>query len=215
MNPQHRHTLHLALTFIAAFMAMHAFSQVQTKKLDKASIPKSIKYTGKIHSAVSWRDTLGNNVVILTETGETPTKGSDEGNTDAALYAYHYLMGDSARLNWRVYDYEKDCEFDMMVRFVKNSFVVTDLDKDGVSEIWLMYVTGCRSDVSRLVMKLIMYEGSKKYAVRGTNRVPAGENTFDGGEYTLDDAFKKGPEAFRKYAEQLWKKNIKGEWEIK
>ena len=76
-----------------------------------------------------------------------------------------------------------------------------------------MYVTVCHGDVSPLLMKIIMYEGAKKYAVRGTTYIEYGEEEMRGGKFTLDDAFRNGPAAFRKYAEQLWKKNIKGEWE--
>ncbi|RFZ82290.1 hypothetical protein DYU05_16890 [Mucilaginibacter terrenus] len=71
-----------------------------------------------------------------------------------------------------------------------------------------MYKTACRGDVSPSDMKIIMYEGGKKYAVRGTNKIKVGEKIYEGGAYTTDEAFKTGPLVFAKYAATLWKKNL-------
>jgi hypothetical protein len=90
---------------------------------------------------------------------------------------------------------------------------ITDLNHDGKAEMWMMYKTVCHGDVSPSTMKIIMYEGSQKFAVRGTNRVKLSANKFLGGEYSFDDAFKTGPEPFREFAKQLWQKNILETWE--
>jgi hypothetical protein len=75
-----------------------------------------------------------------------------------------------------------------------------------------MYKTVCHGDVSPSNMKIIMYEGNKKYAVRGTNKVKVSDKEYDGGAYTFDEAFKNGPQPFRSYALQLWKKNLLETW---
>jgi hypothetical protein len=75
-----------------------------------------------------------------------------------------------------------------------------------------MYKTVCHGDVSPSNMKIIMHEGDKKYAVRGTNQVKLSEKEYEGGKYVFDDAFKGGPETFRQYALQLWKKNLMQIW---
>ena len=208
-NPRDIMRLLTALLFTCAVST--CFPQIKLTKLNKSSMPMYVTYTGKIQNAVRWTDNLGDNVVVTTETGYTPNPSGD--GSDAALYAYHYLMLDSVKLIWRVYDFIKECMVDMKVNFIKNSFAVTDLDKDGTAEIWLMYKTVCHGDVSPSDMKIIMYEAGKKHAIRGTNRVRVGEKEYMGGEFTMDDAFKKSPAAFRKYAEQLWKKNINETWE--
>ena len=80
-------------------------------------------------------------------------------------------------------------------------FISTDLDKDGTSEVWLPYALGCLSDPGQHPMKIIMYEGTQKYAMRGLSRSlggPAG----DGG--TMDAALRSGPAVFRSYAQKLW-----------
>ncbi|HWJ30500.1 MAG TPA: hypothetical protein VNS32_28465 [Flavisolibacter sp.] len=193
------------------FVCQYCFAQPKISKLDKNSIPKNIHYAGHIVNAVRWADTTGDHIIITTETGETQSKGQDldDSYKDAALYAYHYIVQtDSLKLIWKVYDFVKECPLDLKANYIKNTFAVTDLNKDGKAEIWKMYKTACRGDVSPSDMKIIMYEDNKKYAVRGTNKVKVSEKEYMGGQYTFDEAFKKAPEVFRQYAIQLWKKNI-------
>lgn len=206
-----RITLAIALLLFYSF----SFAQVSVKKLDKASIPKTFKYSGILKNAVTWKDSSGTHYVITTETGNVASKVEPEaGNHDADLFAYHYLSTkDSLRLTWKVFDFIKDCPVDLDASFIKNSFAVTDLNKDGQAEVWLMYKTACRGDVSPSDMKIIMYEKDKKYAVRGTNKVKVSEKEYYGGEYTYDAAFKSAPEVFRSYAKTLWQKNIMETWD--
>lgn len=194
------------------FMSLLAYtlvhSQVNTEKLSKASIPKKAIYIGELKTAVRWKDNRGIHYVLTSETGITSNKKGGEGR-NAALYAYHYLMqGDTLKQTWRLYDYIKDCPVDLEAGFVRNSFAVTDLNKNGTAEVWLMYRTYCKGDVSPSEMKIIMYQAEKKYALRGTTKVQVSEKEYYGGNYSFDAAFKKAPEVFRKYAEQLWKKNV-------
>ncbi len=188
----------------------YALGQLTTTKIDTTKLLKPIKYSGHIRKAITWKDSLGTNYILATETGEYQTKDQqDEDFKNAALYVYHYVAsGDSIKLLWRVYDYSKDCPFDLSVKFIDNIFKVTDLDKNGIAEVWIMYENHCTSDVSPAPTKIIMYEGRKKYAVRGENTVQVSENDFMGGQYTLDENFKNGKPVFRQFAIDLWK-NIK------
>jgi hypothetical protein len=207
---------HLFLLLTALFLERACFAQFNIAKPDSASLPKGIVFKGHIVNTASWVDSLGENVVILTETGEyqSTTIKNDDSYRDAALYAYHYLIQkDSVKLLWRVYDFTKECPVDLYANFIKNTFAVTDLNHNGKAEIWLMYKTVCHGDVSPSTMKIIMYEGDQKFAVRGMNKVRPSANEFVGGEYSFDDAFKTGPEVFRQYAQQLWQKNIMETWE--
>ncbi|TCN56509.1 hypothetical protein D0809_15360 [Flavobacterium circumlabens] len=185
------------------------------KKTDPNKIPKEIKYTGNVKNAVSWNDKLGENIVLLTETGEFTTKNSDsEDSRDAALYAYHYIVsGKNAALNWKIYDFIHDCPVEIEANFVKNTFSITDLNKDGIAEIWVMYTTVCHGDVSPSTMKIIMHENNEKFSMRGENKVKVEEKRYLGGKYTFDKAFNEGPAAFREYAKKLWQKHVNKVWQ--
>lgn len=205
----------LICLFIILLNVDTAFAQIKISKVDKISIPKTIRYTGHIINAVRYTDSEGEHMVITTETGETPSKGSESSDgRDAALYAYHYNIGNNTEpiLSWQTYDFIKDCPLDINANYVPNTFAITDLDNNEKAEVWLMYKTVCHGDVSPSYMKIIMHESDKKYAVRGENKVRLSEKEYVGGEYTFDEAFKKGPELFRQYAITLWKKNLLETW---
>lgn len=185
-------------------------AQIKTVALDKKSIPKSIVYKGHIINAVQYTDSEGEHLMITTETGNIQDKGDEtNGFLKADLYAYNYLIkGNQQTLTWQMHDFTITCPVDTKAQYIPNTFAVTDLNKDGKAEVWLMYLTACRGDVSPASMKIIMHEGVKKYAVRGSNRVKITDKDYGGGEYTLDEAFKTGPVIFKQYALALWKKNL-------
>lgn len=197
------------------FLLIFSFSraQVKTQKLDRAKIPTAIQYRGNLKSAVTWTDNLGTHYVITTETGTIDSK-IEADSRDAELFAYHYLLAvDTLQLTWKVYDFIKNCPVDLKANFVKNTFAVTDLNKNGQAEVWLMYQTVCRGDVSPSDMKIIMYEGNRKYAARGTTKVQETGKKYNGGNYSFDEAFKNAPDAFKNYAKALWQKNRMEVWE--
>lgn len=105
---------------------------------------------------------------------------------------------------WRAKDFVTDCEFDLELDLLEGSIEVTDLDGDGAAEVSFLYRLGCRSDVSPLTVKLLMYEGATKYALRGDSRERVGENEFMGGEFRADPAFDNAP-AFLAHAKARWK----------
>jgi hypothetical protein len=201
----------LLLSFI---LTQTCIAQFNLTKLDKSSIPKSIQYTGNFKQAVRWTDNTGDNIVILAVTDKTQSKNApDDSYSDGALYAYHYLVsGDSTKQTWKVYDYVKECPVDMFLYFVDNAFAVTDLNNDGKAEVWIMYKVSCQGDVSPIPMKIVMYQGNKKFAVRGTTRVKVSATDYMGGEYSFDEAFKNAPAEFREYAEKLWKQHKTETW---
>jgi hypothetical protein len=189
---------------LSLLLTQICLAQFKVTKLDKNSIPAKIKYNGDIVEAVRWTDSTGDNVVMLT-TKKTESKTVPAGLTGRALNAFHYLvLDDNIKQTWGVYDYVEECSVDMFLYFVDKTFAVTDLNKDGKAEVWMMYKVSCQGDVSPVPMKIIMYQDNKKFAVRGTSRI-SGHN--HGGEFTFDKAFKKAPAAFRKYAENLWKQH--------
>ena len=189
--------------------------QIKTTNLGLTKLPNGIKFSGKIKTAVRWTDKSGDNIVITTETGEKTSKKEEpmDDFREASLYAYHYIVvKDSTFLTWKIYDFVKDCSFDIEASFIKNSFQVTDLNNDGVAEVWIMYKTVCTSDVSPCDMKIIMYQGQQKYAMRGQNKVKVSDKKFYGGDYKFDNAFLDGPTMFRDFAKKMWNKNIMQIW---
>lgn len=200
--------------FTLTLICISSYGQIRLTNLDSSGLPKSINYIGHIVNAVMWRDSLGQNIVTTTETGGAQSKTVKEDDyRDAALYACHYVLsGDSARLIWKVYDFNNECPLDLDLYFIDKTFAVTDLNKNGIAEVWLMYKNACHGDVSPVPTKIIMYEANKKYALRGESKVKISATEFMGGNFTLDNNFKNGNIAFRLYAEKLWTQNKIEKW---
>lgn len=195
------------ILLLSALVAAHGQTSVKLTKLSISQIPKTIKYKGQVKEALRWTDKLGDNILITTETGIFPTPGQAE-TRDAELFAYHFLVtNDSVKLLWRVYDFIKECGLDMETQFVDNSLSVTDLNNDGIAEIWVMYRLSCHGDVSPSSMKIIMYQGKKKFAMRGSAKLVVPGESY-GGEYAFDNTFAAGPKEFKEFAKKLWEKNI-------
>ena len=160
------------------------------------------KVEGKIVKAVRYTDITGENLILLTET-DIVYKQDEQGNYSASkeLFAYRFFLHDNYKQVWQVRDFVRDCEVDMTVSFVLDAFRITDLNGDSNAEIWMTYMLNCAGDISPNTMKIIMYEGEKKYAVRGKAK-----NDFMGGEYTMDAAFASGPSEFSDFAKEMWEK---------
>lgn len=109
---------------------------------------------------------------------------------------------------WKARDFVNQCEFDLTLEVLEGSIRLTDLDGDGEPEVSFLYRLACRSDVSPLDAKLLMYEGATKYALRGTTKERVGENEFAGGEFKVDPAFEQAPKQFVEFAKAQWKSLI-------
>lgn len=170
---------------ILALISASSYGQFEITSLKASTLPKSIKYKGHLVHAVKWHDSLGINYEVASETGIYNDDKESDGSygLSASLYVYHYVVNnDSTKLLWKIYDFTKDCGFDLTVAFYRNLFIVTDLDSNGIAEAWVMYQNNCTSDISPVDAKIIMY-----------------------GHYALDNNFKNGNPLFRQYAIRLWK----------
>ena len=163
--------------------------------IEFSQIPGDIEYRGIIVEAMSWHDSTGSNILLLTATGEfvnhDPSKPDE--TQRAELYAYRYLKrkgeGSYKRV-WKLFDYSNCFGVDLNVSFYNRSLTITDIDKDGISEITMIYQMFCGGGVDPGLKRLIMYEGNDKYAIRGMSllclELVDGTISQDGGEYKAD-----------------------------
>ncbi|MCR5814793.1 MAG: hypothetical protein K6G15_09925 [Desulfovibrio sp.] len=167
---------------------------------------------GPLLKKKTYTDSTGQNVVLLTQTEVYPSKPDASqpdficGNQEINAYGYLKSM-ESAKpsLVWRMHDFVHDCDTSATCEFAKDSPVLTDLDGNGINEVWLVYYIGCCGDVSPVGMKILMYEAGKKYALRGETFVHV-DGMDMGGTYKADEAFAQASPVFRQYADQLWQK---------
>lgn len=203
------------LIFVYITTVLGAQNQIKSTRITKKDLPKNLSYKGQIKDAYRWADKAETHITLITETGEFPSKNQQYENfRDSELFAYDFLIQKkTVKQSWKMHDFVKDCPVDIKAEFLKNTFRITDLNSDGVGEVWLMYKVACYGDVSPSEMKIMMYQGQKKYAMRGRSRIKLSETEVEGGEYHFDNFFLNGSEKFRNYAKQLWKNNLNERWE--
>jgi hypothetical protein len=158
----------------------------------------------QLKEAEKWNDALGENWLLLYETGVFGNKKTE--TSSAKLSAVLYLKTDTGfAQQWILNDFVNDCEVDVVCEFYKNHLSITDLNKNGIAEITMVYALSCRGDVSPNEKKLILYEGKQKYALRGTELMIMQKDTV-GGAMKGDDQFIQLPAAVQNFAKNHWQK---------
>lgn len=174
-----------------------------------ALLPSPSSY--ELKRAKKWHDASGENWLVLYESGAYIKKGNT--GASAKLSAILYQKADSGFVQkWKMVDYITDCEFDVTCSFYDDHLAITDLDSNGLAEITMVYALSCKSDVSPNEKKLIMYEGTNKYAIRGEELMVLQKDTI-GGSWNADTSFSKAPKAFLQYAVAHWQKFGKQEYQ--
>lgn len=200
----------LAFGFFA-ILTSSAWAQ-QTSRFNFVSqnkIPNDITLEGKFKEAIEWEDKEGKHLVITSESGIgiNPKFKHDNGGSDAELWAKHYIVKDKPLQVWKIYDYIRDCPVDLNASFLPRTLQITDIDKNGLAEIWIMYKTVCHGDVSPSDLKLILMEGGKKHVLRGTTKIQFGKKEYIGGEYTADKNYLSLSKEIQEFGYRIWNDN--------
>ncbi|MBX9783839.1 MAG: hypothetical protein K2X48_11175 [Chitinophagaceae bacterium] len=148
-----------------------------------------------LKQAKKWYDQKGENWLVLYETGSFVAQGKEF--PSAKLSAVLYLKTDTGFVQqWKMNDFVNDCDLDLVCNYYDNHLSITDLDSNGIAEVMMVYALSCRGDVSPNEKKLILYEGGKKYALRGEELLIMKKDTT-GGTYKPDESFKNLPATIR------------------
>ena len=177
------------------------------------NLPEGLQVPGKVIASERYSDATGENLVLLTSTGnyydQLRSHDADgylwNNGREASLYAFRYQMINGVpELKWQLEEHTLDCADDIETSFYKEAFHLTDLDKDGIKEVWMMYRKGCMDGPGPQEMHLVMMEGETRQAMHGRTRYRSPNGTIRGGEYRFESGFLKGPSDFREYGKRMW-----------
>jgi hypothetical protein len=188
---------------------------IKVDTLSYDDIPKTIDFRGTVVEALKWTDSNGENILIQTVTGHFTWKDYDKDSSDymlqdkSELYAYLFLKNTSNsdyKQKWRIYDYTECFGVDWFTGFTPKATTITDLNTDGVTEVTMPYVSICRGGMDPGTLKIIMYEGSTKYALRGSTMLMCESENPYGGEFTESENLKANP-TFKNFLIKHWNRN--------
>lgn len=186
-------------------------NDLKITSLKKSELKSDIPYNGVFLDGVKWKDKEGNHIVFYTATGLYDSRSEDpEDGVSAEIFAYHYVYGESLMTTkevWTLHDHIFDCPLATILEFTDRPLYVTDLNSDGVAEVWLIYRGGCSGDIGPFGMTVVMHEGNKKYTMDGEVKVVLHNKKQIGGEYQFDGNFQNASGEIKKYAEKLWKEH--------
>jgi hypothetical protein len=193
------------LGLIAFSTPVLAQKKTRSSKANLSALPAGVTYSGKAVHSLTWKDREGRHVFIASESGLAQT--ADSAGSDlkrGTITARHYVLADTNRLTWTETDSVVGCGADADLGFLTSAFQLTDLDSDGIYELWLVKRSACRSDVSPADMQLVMHEGDQRFTMIGKTRVRISEKESIGGEYDFNNQFLEGNPKFKKRGMDMW-----------
>jgi len=175
-------------------------SKIKIDTLSYDDIPKYLDFRGIVVEALKWKDNVSEKILVQTVTGQFNWKNYEENSLDymiqnkSELYAYLFEKRHNENkfnFSWKIYDYTECFGVDWFTGFVPKGTTITDVNKDGITEITIPYVLICRGGMDPGTMKIIMYENRTKYALRGSTMLGGCDGQFSyGGEYSASDNLK-------------------------
>lgn len=180
-------------------------SGIRFSNFDK-SMASLLKVEGEIVAGRVWTDANGENVLVLSQIKEDSFSNEEGPSSLTRLLAKHFVneAGDY-RVVSEIEEVESDCGFDNRAAFSATLLAVTDLDKNGLAEIIVVYRLGCSSELSPDQLRLVMFENGKMHKISGTTIADYGE-WKDGGKTFVDPSFEKLTEEQRNEAMRIWEK---------
>jgi hypothetical protein len=180
-------------------------AKIKTSVVNLIKLPKGVSYTGNVVYSTRWKDKAGEHLFIATESDTTLRIDSAGVRLKSAyLTARHYLLQDSTVLTWTESDSVTDCQHMLYSGFVRSQFNVTDMDKDGVAEVWMMIRKFCRSDTSPADLQLVIHEREQRYTMIGTEKTRLSKTDVIGGEFDINNEFREGQKLFLEKAKNVW-----------
>jgi hypothetical protein len=142
---------------------------IEMLPFDPKSPPASMPVYGTIIDGTHWKDSAGENYLLVTERSAKSKK--DETLTSKYVNAYHFKKLDEVITNVRtVFEKEENCALENQAKFIKDSIVVADLDLDGVGEVSFASRLGCANAGDPVPFTVYLLEAGGKYALRGLSK---------------------------------------------
>lgn len=182
--------------------------EVKSAPVDAAFLASvGIVPTGTFALARQVQDVDGRHVLVLTRTEGPSREMPDPARNERIdlLATYYAELPSGWKQAWTIKD-SVDCPgLDGAARFLSKGVTVTDLDRNGVAEVTVPYMTFCGGGVDPGVLKIILRQGETKLALRGETEVRLEGNAPMGGTNTPDKALLQ-PEntVFKRHLDKVW-----------
>ena len=168
---------------------------LHVRPVTEAQLPAGLYRRGQLATAVRWADRQGQHLFAVSTQGRgRPTHDDNDGLRGSILLQRYQLPADTLGDGWQYTLQPRLCRPDQEIPLLRGSLKVTDLNRDGIGEVWVVYYDQCRPNGPGSSRRLLMFQGQQTYRA-----YPAS----GGFQYGLDSAFLAGPQRFRTFARHL------------
>lgn len=177
---------------------------VLSQRINPISLVESIDIDSA-KNMLSWTDRQGYHIVMMETFDE---RSGEEPDTQSSwVYITHELQTESRRnQTWTYQSGEYDCPVDVYAGF-RAAPTFSDLNEDGVYEIWFIIEKSCKGDISPSQLEILMVdENGKQYLAQGETLLHFPDGNIDGGAYDVGD-FDRLPQIYRDFAENYFLQN--------
>jgi hypothetical protein len=194
----------------------------RAQTLPTSALPAGVSFPGRLLTTSRWHDNLGEHLLLLSVVDSTLGRNAPADSSwqqlsyRKELHAAHYRLspGTPQRL-WAFTEGQARCALDAVADFADHAPLITDLDEDGVCEVWLGYKTACTSSIGPQAMKVVLYRGEQALTMQGRSLLhrsvkglEGDQAGFEGGDYRFDQAFRQAPKLFREFARAYWAAHV-------
>lgn len=125
---------------------------------------KMTPYKGDIRYKAGWRDSNGENVMIISGTYDYK-----EGMGRAEIFAYQYQrkVDETWERVWSINDFVDGFGCDLAINLPNKYIQIIDLNDDGILESSFLYTLDNRCDAVMVETKMMIHIQNEKYAIRG------------------------------------------------
>jgi hypothetical protein len=192
--------------FTIALLALAnlAYSNVSFEELSLTALPEGIRYLGKPFQAIKYQDKTGEYLALSSQSITLQQNNGQGGEQLSRIHIYVYRLRENQQpFNvYQMHDRIVQVAGEVAPGFAPGTFSVTDMDKNGKAELWLGYRLFSLGNTDSSELKIMMLEGTDKYARRGT--MPINTSMQDMAGAVTSDSFAKGPALFARHASYLW-----------
>lgn len=173
-------------------------------------LPPFVDFIGENSDTLTWTDNQGVHLLLLEQSHALSNE--EERTISKTIRATHWLVkGGQHKKTWSFEDGVKDCPLDVEAKFL-TAPRFTDLDKDGIYEVWFMVQKACKGDISPSEVLVIMVDKENKtYRLEAEQLLVFPDKSTDGGAYDLKD-FLQLSQVYQDHAVEYLLKNYHFEY---
>lgn len=160
----------------------------------------------EISAAYSWLDKNGKNFIVFQHEASSYIDISQDKNLSEKLITVKHFVIDKSnafKMLKVVKNQIIECSDILNAGIIEPSLRVTDLNKDGISEISYMMNLSCNTIYEPTYIKFVMLTNGNLYDLKGYTKLVTSDNEL-GGNCKYSPLFKEAPVEFLNYAKRAW-----------